>query len=266
MTTIQEFQANGLVLKRNEHTAKELVDFVKQESTKRGASLSDVQQRALARLPLVSYADMPKLAYLEAMLTIFDDLFFGSTLAAVTTIKYKERTSPFGILGSQRQPLAKYDILITLWTHRSDSELDFAGTLLHEHVHGFIACFLAVRFHELFWLSARVVGKTGHGGLFQDIAWATEKALLELTGKKLDTHLERSFPDELAWWPKGPAIEIDVKSRWGFAPTVFDKAGTLRLRHVPGKIAKNLVIAVKNLRKTKERPSSKNVARGEQDQ
>ena len=214
-------------LKPHSHTPAELLILVAEESSKRGSDLSDVQRQAITRFHPDPNPNVTKKAFLNNMLTVFDDLFFGSNLAAVTTIHcVAEKVSERGIEGTACLNWITGRMRIQIWIQdRIENPImrfwAYAGVLLHETVHCYLWLYLSRKYQNPFKVPLELRGKTGHGYLFQDLAYITVWAFFEMTGMEICLGRQRSLVRELSYWPKDFA-RVDVESRWGMDPALLE--------------------------------------------
>jgi hypothetical protein len=157
------------------------------------------------------------------MLSIFDDLLFGSTVAARTSLEFSGTRTPilsrtYGetILEAGHRVTITVETMVGIGKTHTQRLWHYAGTLLHEMVHAYIDLYISPGIRIPRFLA--YTGETGHGFLWQDIAYTVETTFNAMTGAKVDLGRQLDLGRELGQWPKADWRDVDTVSRWGLKP------------------------------------------------
>jgi hypothetical protein len=226
LPTVVENSASSSRLRYGATSPEELLLFVKIECNRRNPGLSRSQNKALLRGPLAS-TDLPrtktKETFLTEILAIFDDLLFGSTVAARASLEFSGTRTPilsrtYGdtILEAGHRVTITVETMVGIGKTHTQRLWHYAGTLLHEMVHAYIDLYISPGIRIPRFLA--YTGQTGHGFLWQDIAYTVETAFNAMTGAKIDLGRQLDLVRELRNWHNDDWREVDTVIRWGLKP------------------------------------------------
>lgn len=205
---------------------EDLLSFIKLEISRRHTGLNRSQYAALFRCYSAEkeYPNLTKQEFLTTMLSVFDDLFFGSTISARTTLVFPDtaafRRGAYGVLTMKNDNdgvIEIYSLHNPLKRH-TQNLWRYAGTLLHEMVHAFIFYHLS---DDRFDTDALAMhGCSGHGFLWHDIAYEVETAFVTMTKADIDIGRQLALLKELRCWPKNNwrHVEPEIERRWNLRP------------------------------------------------